>query len=268
MLLRMWVVQIPSHPPPSLGQRFLEGNEQIKDDVGLGRHPSLWWTMNCNYNCAYDVQRMNVTGEVGAAILDPDGNEHKEARFLFTRDNPDLVAYMLAFRTEALMRIVMPAVVPHSERHRYMTMSRFETGPGGNPHYHGVSVGTPGPQIGRVRADVAGGCDLPPDTLAMDVVIFMNALKRFQGQWEYDVILSEDAARDLVRRSLLDDSARLQEDVRDGSESGAEGSVDIDEDRPVDFLEHRICVVLKELVDRGELEIEHAGDVELPGPLS
>ena len=118
-----------------------------------------------------------------------------------------------------------------------------------------MSVGTPGPQIGRVRADVAGGCDLPPDTLAMDVVIFMSALKRFQGQWEYDVILSEDAARDLVRRSLLDDSARLQEDVRDGSESGAEGSVDIDEDRPVDFLEHRIYAVLKELVDRGEFEI-------------
>ena len=53
------------------------------------------------------------------------------------------------------MRIVMLAVVPHSERHGYMTMSRFETGPGGNPHYHGVSVGTPGPRIGRVRADVA-----------------------------------------------------------------------------------------------------------------
>ena len=25
------------------------------DTVGLGRHPSQWWTMNCKYNAAYDV---------------------------------------------------------------------------------------------------------------------------------------------------------------------------------------------------------------------
>ena len=39
----------------------------------------------------------------------------KQERFHFTRDNPDLVEYMLALRTELHMRIVMPAVVRHDE---------------------------------------------------------------------------------------------------------------------------------------------------------
>ena len=40
-----------------------------------------------------------------------------------------------------------------------MSMARFETGPGGNAHYHGFNVGTPGPQVLRVKADVEGDGD-------------------------------------------------------------------------------------------------------------
>ena len=84
------------------------------------------------------------------------GGKSKEERFVFTRENPDLVAYEMALRTELHTRMVMPTIVPHSEDWPYMTMARFETGPGGNPHYHGFSMGTPGPVVKRVKADVEG----------------------------------------------------------------------------------------------------------------
>ena len=79
------------------------------------------------------------------------------------KDNLDIVTYMLAFRTALHMHIVMPSVVPHSLRAPYMSMSRFETGANGNPHYHGFSVGTRGPRMNRVRADVDGVGDEPLD---------------------------------------------------------------------------------------------------------
>jgi hypothetical protein len=42
-------------------------------------------------------------------------------------------------------------------------MARFETGANGNPHYHGFSMGRRGPRMNRVRADVEGVGDEPPD---------------------------------------------------------------------------------------------------------
>ena len=65
----------------------------------------MWWTMNCKYNAAYDVQRMNTASKTGNASLDAHDEGDKQERFLFVRDNPDLLAYMLAMRTELLMRI-------------------------------------------------------------------------------------------------------------------------------------------------------------------
>ena len=35
-----------------------------------------------------------------------------------------------------------------------MAMARFETGDGGNPHFHGFSIGAGGPRLGRVDADM------------------------------------------------------------------------------------------------------------------
>ena len=52
------------------------------------------------------------------------------------------------------MRVVMPQIVPHTEAEPFMAMARFETGDGGNPHFHGFTVGAGGPQLGRVNADM------------------------------------------------------------------------------------------------------------------
>jgi len=55
-------------------------------------------------------------------------------------------------------------------------MGRFETGENGNPHYHGFSVGSGAPQLGRVRGDVAAdaqsdqGKDSDDDGLEPDEV--------------------------------------------------------------------------------------------------
>ena len=85
-----------------------DGATVIADQVGLGRHPSLWWTMNCKYNSAYDVQRLNTLSKEGVSAVAGDTSAARQERFEFARDNPDLVAYMLTLRTELLMRIVMP----------------------------------------------------------------------------------------------------------------------------------------------------------------
>ena len=52
------------------------------------------------------------------------------------------------------MRVLMPTLVPHSERMRFLPLARFETGPGGNPHYHGCAAGAGNPRLLRVKADV------------------------------------------------------------------------------------------------------------------
>ena len=67
--------------------------------------------MNCKYNSAYDVQRLNTQSKQGVSAGGGDTSAARQERFEFARDNPDLVAYMLTLRTELLMRIVMPAVV-------------------------------------------------------------------------------------------------------------------------------------------------------------
>ena len=108
-----------------VGRRFMGPDSvTVQDEVGLGRHPPLWWTMNCHYNAAYDVQRMNVGSTQGNASLE-EGRGDRRERFTFTKECPDLVAYMIAVRTELLMRVVMPAVVPHSAEAPYMAMARF-----------------------------------------------------------------------------------------------------------------------------------------------
>ena len=43
-----------------LAAEFLGNNVAIPDPVGLGRHPNLWWTLNCAYNYVYDIHRLNV----------------------------------------------------------------------------------------------------------------------------------------------------------------------------------------------------------------
>ena len=77
-----------------------------------------------------------------------------DVRFDFVRSAPDLAAFMITLRTEMSMRIVMPEILPETAAEPYMAMARFETGEGGNPHFHGFSIGAGGPRLGRVDADM------------------------------------------------------------------------------------------------------------------
>ena len=54
------------------------------------------------------------------------------------------------------MRIVMPAIVPHTEKQRFLAMARFEAGES-HPHHHGFTMGAGNPRLQRVRADVGDG---------------------------------------------------------------------------------------------------------------
>ena len=67
---------------------FFEGkNKFVKDGIGLGRYPSQWWTMNCKYNAAYDVQRLNVCSQLGNMSVEEAFPGDKQERFEFVRDS-------------------------------------------------------------------------------------------------------------------------------------------------------------------------------------
>ena len=70
----------------------------------------MWWALNCKYNAAYDVQRMNTKCANGDMALNEWDDSNVQERFLFTSNNADLVAYMMALRTELQMRMVMPEI--------------------------------------------------------------------------------------------------------------------------------------------------------------
>jgi hypothetical protein len=243
----------------SPGARFMDkdaGDERVPDYVGLGRHPGLWWTLNCKYNAAYDVQRLNTESTSGRAGLRTRGEGDKEERFAFTRENPDLVAYEMALRAELHMRMVMPTIVPHSEDWPYMTMARFETGPGGNPHYHGFSMGTPGPVVKRVKADVAGADDLPPRTMSEDVRVVRGAMQTERGpmEWQYGDAWSRSKVLEKVEEVLVaeDDAQRIEGD------KVPVGAQDANIVPGHEFARGRVSAVIEYLVETGVLS-------ELPG---
>lgn len=212
--------------------------------------------MNCKYNAAYDVQRLNTRSASGKAGLRTRGEGEKEERFAFTKDNPDLVAYEMALRTELHMRMVMPAIVPHSEAWPYMAMARFETGPGGNPHYHGFSMGDPGPVVKRVKADVAGGDDLPPRTMTDDMRVVRRAMLDEGGplRWEYGETWARVKFLEEVEKLLVtEDQAHRIEGDEAGHVIHGEDEVPVE-----DFAKGRVLAVLKDLLDTGVL-------TELPG---
>ena len=252
------------------GQRFTEGaiaeDKLVPDEVDLGRHPSMWWTMNCKYNAAYDVQRMNTKSALGDASVAAAEPGDKHERFLFTRDNPDLVAYMLSLRTELLMRIVMPSIVPHSRENPFMAMARFEVGANGNPHMHGFSLGDRGPKMTRVEADVSSEGDLPPQTVSEDVRVFLSRLEK-ADDWKYGVEMSSEELRQLVRHHLTDVEHAGSDDGEE-SDSGVSSADDQSEsaaadDECVDFLVGRVRAVVTALIEQGLIqEVAGGGSAE------
>ena len=143
---------------------FLGENSRVPDRLGHGRIPALWWTSNCAYNKAYEVHRLNVDGSCAREALVGPEDRHGRTRFDFVRTAPDIAITMVSLRTELEMKIVMPAIVPHTEKAPFLPMARFECGAGGNPHHHGFAFGAGNPRLGRVEVDVEGAGDLPPKT--------------------------------------------------------------------------------------------------------
>ena len=47
-------------------EEFLVPNEAVPDNLGLGRHPNLWWTLNCAYSHVHDIHRFNVGEDADA----------------------------------------------------------------------------------------------------------------------------------------------------------------------------------------------------------
>ena len=111
----VWVRPRAGQEERSFEVGFIDDGYRVEDDLGLGRIPFTWGTLNCRYNFAYDVQRMNVGAEYVRAALVSKMDEQNHVRFAFTRDSPDIVAEMIGLRTELLMEMVMPTIVPHSE---------------------------------------------------------------------------------------------------------------------------------------------------------
>ena len=126
---------------------YLGANEVVKDHVGHCRIPGAWWTLNLRYNCDYEVHRLNVGDALTREAVCSNTALSRQVRFAFVRDAPDIVAYVHTLRGELLMKMVMPTILPHSALAPYMSMARFETGPGGNPHLHGISYGDGNPTL-------------------------------------------------------------------------------------------------------------------------
>ena len=143
-----WVRARGAHGEDDPRFRFIGGNERVVDTVGLGRIAMVWWTQNCAYNSAYDINRINTTSPHAIDALRDTEDKFKQVRYNFVRDRPDLVAYIMALRAELNMRIVMPTMVPHSPDMPYLAFARFECGAGGNGHFHGASFGEGNPELG------------------------------------------------------------------------------------------------------------------------
>ena len=45
--------------PDEFAEKLLSGSEWCEDRIGLGRSAAFWWTLNCPYNGAFDIHRLN-----------------------------------------------------------------------------------------------------------------------------------------------------------------------------------------------------------------
>ena len=162
---------------------FVGDNLQVRDRLGRekdGRIPATWWTLNHRYNFDYELHRLNVAdglcptgavaeGEVRRALCACD-DPAKKFRYRFVRDAPDIAVYIHALRAELHMRMVMPVVLGYSKEVPCLSMARFETGAGGNMHWHGVSYGKGNPRMDNGTERLATGAAVRGETSAHPVV--------------------------------------------------------------------------------------------------
>ena len=62
----------------------------------------------------YEIHRLNVGAALGEEAVTDVADAQRAVRRAFVRDRPDIVTFMVALRTELLMRMLMPAIVPHN----------------------------------------------------------------------------------------------------------------------------------------------------------
>ena len=120
---------------PDPAAPFVKPEHMVEDTVGLERIPVTWFTLNCKYNTSYDIHRLNVGSQFARMAVESLRDEQEQVRFDFVWDAPDIATFMVSLRTELHMRIVMPAIVPHTEKQRFLPMARFEVGES-HPHEH------------------------------------------------------------------------------------------------------------------------------------
>ena len=154
------------------------------------------------------------------------------------------------------MKVVMPSVVRHSEMWPYLSMARFETGGGGNPHYHGFSVGLRGPVMNRVKAKDEGQEDMPPVTCSSDVMVFKSWLLNGDGrmQLDYDEDFSRESLLGLIRSALI---SERQDGLSEGESDYEDDDDDVDGDGVGDDENGDVDVV-GDVADSG-LALEHEG---------
>ena len=95
-----WVQQHDPAEAPDPAARFVAEEQRVPDRVGRPRVPALWWTLNPRYNSLHEVHRLNTTSSHAADALLGGRDAHAQTRFDFVRDALDIVAFMLALRTE------------------------------------------------------------------------------------------------------------------------------------------------------------------------
>jgi len=56
-----WIRPCRSHSRGEECSDYIGENEMVEDQIGYGRIPAVWWTLNHRYNYDYEVHRLNVT---------------------------------------------------------------------------------------------------------------------------------------------------------------------------------------------------------------
>ena len=111
--------------------------------IPMAREVTVWKILELNVDRAAALQMVQTWQKLSRQT------SYVGVRQKFARDCPDLVAYQIVLRTELNMRIVMPSVIKHTQKWPYLSMTRFETGSGGNLHAHGFSCGKKPPRMPR-----------------------------------------------------------------------------------------------------------------------
>ena len=66
-------------------QPFIDEELRLQDRHGLGRIPSLWWTLNPKYNALYEIHRLNVRAQLGRDAVANYEDNLSDVRFDYVR---------------------------------------------------------------------------------------------------------------------------------------------------------------------------------------